>query len=77
MTDLKAFKPAREHCGHTGKVIFQNELLQLVQYKPQHTDRAPATVPVRLALDQQVLHHGHATQEPMVKWMVDQGFTVS
>ncbi|HRF44846.1 MAG TPA: class I poly(R)-hydroxyalkanoic acid synthase, partial [Candidatus Competibacteraceae bacterium] len=34
MTDLKAFKPGENIAVTPGKVIFQNELMQLIQYNP-------------------------------------------
>jgi len=34
MTDLKAFKPGENIAVTPGKVVFQNELMQLVQYNP-------------------------------------------
>jgi polyhydroxyalkanoate synthase len=34
MTDLKAFKPGENVAVTPGKVIFQNELMQLLQYNP-------------------------------------------
>jgi polyhydroxyalkanoate synthase len=34
MTDLDAFKPGENIASTPGKVIFQNELLQLIQYNP-------------------------------------------
>ena len=39
-----------------GKVIYQNDLMQLIQYSPAHGDRAAHAAPDRAALDQQVLH---------------------
>ena len=75
MTDLKAFKPG-ENIAVTGQVIFQNELLQLVQYNP-----STPTVHQRpfLFVSPWINKFYIMDMRPknsMVKWMVDQGFTV-
>ncbi|MER2603141.1 MAG: class I poly(R)-hydroxyalkanoic acid synthase [Candidatus Competibacter phosphatis] len=76
MTDLKAFKPGENIAVTPGKVIFQNELLQLVQYNP-----STPTVHQRpfLFVSPWINKFYIMDMRPknsMVKWMVDQGFTV-
>ncbi|HRX60450.1 MAG TPA: class I poly(R)-hydroxyalkanoic acid synthase [Candidatus Competibacter sp.] len=76
MTDLKAFKPGENIAVTPGKVIFQNELLQLIQYDP-----STPTVYQRpfLFVSPWINKYYIMDMRPknsMVKWMVDQGFTV-
>ena len=76
MTDLKAFKPGKNIAVTPGKVIFQNELLQLIQYDP-----STPTVYQRpfLFVSPWINKYYIMDMRPknsMVKWMVDQGFTV-
>ena len=63
MTDMDAFKLG-ENIGVTpGKVVYQNDLMQLIQYAPDHREGAEAAAADRAALDQQVLHPGPAAAE--------------
>lgn len=76
MTDLKAFQPGENIAVTPGKVIFQNELLQLIQYDP-----STPTVHQRpfLFVSPWINKFYIMDMRPknsMVKWMVDQGFTV-
>ena len=76
MTDLKAFQPGENIAVTPGKVIFQNELLQLIQYDP-----STPTVYRRpfLFVSPWINKFYIMDMRPknsMVKWMVDQGFTV-
>jgi polyhydroxyalkanoate synthase len=76
MTDLEAFKPGENIASTPGKVIFQNELLQLIQYNP-----TTPTVHQRPFLFvapwiNKFYIMDLRPKNSMVKWMVDQGFTV-
>ncbi|MCP5132560.1 MAG: class I poly(R)-hydroxyalkanoic acid synthase [Gammaproteobacteria bacterium] len=76
MTDLKAFKPGENIAVTPGKVVFQNELMQLIQYNP-----STPTVHQRpfLFVSPWINKFYIMDMRPknsMVKWMVDQGFTV-
>ena len=76
MTDLDAFKPGENIASTPGQVIFQNELLQLIQYEP-----STPTVYRRpfLFVSPWINKFYIMDMRPknsMVKWMVDQGFTV-
>ncbi len=42
MTDLDAFEVGRNIAITPGKVVFQNDLMQLMQYEPTHRDGAPS-----------------------------------
>jgi polyhydroxyalkanoate synthase len=76
MTDLDAFKPGENIASTPGQVIFQNDLLQLIQYNPttptvhQHPFLFVAPwINKFYIMDMR-------PKNSMVKWMVDQGFTV-
>ena len=76
MTDPKAFTPGKNIAVTPGKVIFQNELLQLIQYDP-----STPTVHQRpfLFVSPWINKYYIMDMRPknsMIKWMVDQGFTV-
>jgi len=76
MTDLKAFTPGENIAVTPGKVVFQNDLLQLIQYAP-----STPTVHQRpfLFVSPWINKFYIMDMRPknsMVKWMVDQGFTV-
>jgi polyhydroxyalkanoate synthase len=55
MTDLKAFRLGENVATTRGKVIFQNELMQLIQYAPSTVEVQAAPSRYRAAMDQQIL----------------------
>jgi polyhydroxyalkanoate synthase len=76
MTDLEAFKVGKNLAVTPGKVIYQNEMMQLIQYSPA-TEKVYA-VPMLIVppwinkyyiLDLQA-------HNSFVKWIVEQGYTV-
>ena len=76
MTDLDAFELGKNVAATPGKVIYQNELMQLVQYHPtteQVFQRPLLIVPPWInkfyILDLK-------PKNSFIKWAVDQGFTV-
>ena len=76
MTDERAFELGRNVAVTPGKVIFQNDLMQLIQYAPstEQVSRRPLLiVPPWInkfyVLDLQ-------PQNSFIKWIVDQGHTV-
>src|SRR5258708_5067545 len=76
MTDLKAFRLSENIATTPGKIVYQNELMQLIQYRPstQEVRRRPLLiVPPWInkfyVLDLQ-------PKNSFIKWAVDQGHTV-
>ena len=65
MTDMEAFKLGENIGVSPGKVVFQNDLMQLIQYTPSDREGAEAAAADRAALDQQVLHPGPAAAEQL------------
>lgn len=76
MTDMDAFEIGKDIATTKGKVIFQNKLLQLIQYAPT-TDKVhetpfliiPPWINKYYILDLR-------ERNSFVKWVVDQGYTV-
>jgi len=76
MTDMDAFKVGENVAVSPGKVIYQNELMQLIQYDPateQVYQRPLLVVPPWInkfyVLDLQ-------PKNSFIKWVVDQGYTL-
>jgi polyhydroxyalkanoate synthase len=76
MTDMKAFRLGENIATTPGKVVYQNDLMQLVQYTPSTTDvrrRPLLIIPPWInkfyVLDLQ-------PKNSFIKWAVDQGNTV-
>src|SRR5215475_5200972 len=76
MTDMKAFRLGENIATSPGKIIYQNELMQLIQYRPSTNEvrkRPLLVVPPWInkfyVLDLQ-------PKNSFIKWAVDQGHTV-
>jgi len=76
MTDLKAFRLGENIAATPGKVIFQNELMQLIQYAPSTTEvkRRPLVIVPPWINKFYVLDL--RPEDSFIKWAVDQGHTV-
>ena len=76
MTDEQAFEPGRNIAVTPGKVVFQNDLFQLLQYEPStvQTFRLPLLIIPPWINKYYVLDL--QPQNSMIKWLVDQGHTV-
>lgn len=61
--DKEAFVVGRDLATTPGKVVYQNALMQLIQYEPLTKDPAQTPAAVRAGLDQQILHPGRAAEE--------------
>ncbi len=76
MTDIKAFAVGKNLAITPGKVIFQNDIMQLIQYLPSTESVykipilfVPPWINKYYVLDL-------SPENSLVKWLVDQGFTV-
>ncbi len=76
MTDLTAFKVGKNLAVTKGKVIYQNDLMQLIQYEP--TTKEVHKTPL-LIIPPWINKYYILDLQPensLVKWLVDQGHTV-
>jgi polyhydroxyalkanoate synthase len=76
MTDEKAFKLGKNVATTAGKVVFQNELMQLIQFEPTTTEvcRTPLVIIPPWINKYYILDLRPANS--FVKWALDQGHTV-
>ncbi|WP_371515018.1 PHA/PHB synthase family protein [Methyloceanibacter sp. wino2] len=75
-TDLSAFEVGRDLAITPGKVIFQNELIQLIQYEPttEEVSKTPLIIAPPWINKYYILDL--KPEKSLVKYAVDQGFTV-
>ena len=75
-TDLEAFAPGLNVASTPGKVVYQNELMQLIQYNPS----TEATYQKPLLIVPPWINKFYIMdlrpKNSLLKWCVDQGFTV-
>jgi polyhydroxyalkanoate synthase len=76
MTDEKAFKVGENIAVTPGKVVLQNELMQLIQYAPSTAEvyRRPLLITPPWINKFYILDL--KPRNSLIKWAVDQGFTV-
>ncbi|HKY69719.1 MAG TPA: class I poly(R)-hydroxyalkanoic acid synthase [Gammaproteobacteria bacterium] len=76
MTDLKAFSLGKNIAATQGKVIFQNDLMQLIQYEPttKNVNKVPLLIIPPWINKFYILDL--SPENSFVNWIVSQGFTV-
>lgn len=76
MTDSSAFEVGRNLATTAGKVVYQNELMQLIQYLPstEKVHQTPLLIIPPWINKYYILDMKQ--ENSMVKWLVDQGHTV-
>ena len=74
--DADAFQLGQDLAITPGKVVYRNDLMELIQYTPTTRDGVRDSAAVQPALDQQVLHDGSGPGRSLVEWAVEHGHTV-
>jgi len=76
MTDMDAFELGKNIACTKGAVIYQNELMQLIQY--EHTTKKVYSMPILIIPPWINKYYilDLSPQNSLVKWLVDQGFQV-
>lgn len=76
MTDLNAFELGKNIAVTPGKVVFQNEMMQLIQYEPSTHDVYKKPFLIFPPWINKYYIMDLRPKNSLVKWVVDQGFTV-
>lgn len=76
MTDLKAFEVGGNLAVTPGKVIFQNDLIQLIQYEPATAQVYKTPILFTPPWINKYYVLDLSRQNSLVKWLVEQGYTV-
>lgn len=76
MTDLDAFELGKNVATTKGQVVFQNELIQLIQYEPSTAKVSKTPVLVIPPWINKYYILDLRPENSMIKWLVDQGQTV-
>jgi polyhydroxyalkanoate synthase subunit PhaC len=76
MTDYKAFKMGENVATTPGKVVFQNDLMQLIQYQPTTPDVMKTPLVISPPWINKYYILDLRQKNSFIKWAVDQGITV-
>ncbi|MBF0562984.1 MAG: class I poly(R)-hydroxyalkanoic acid synthase, partial [Alphaproteobacteria bacterium] len=76
MTDLDAFKPGENIASTPGKVIYQNELMQLIQYTPTTETVYKRPLMIVPPWINKFYIMDLRPKNSLIKWCIDQGHTV-
>src|SRR5262249_13472801 len=75
-TDMKAFKVGENVATTPGKVVYQNELMQLIQYTPTTADVYKMPLLIVPPWINKFYILDLKPENSFIKWMVEQGYTV-
>ena len=76
MTDMEAFEVGRNIATSPGKVVFQNELMQLIQYAPTTEEVYQRPLLIVPPWINKFYILDLKPENRFIKWAVDQGYTV-
>ena len=76
MTDLHAFKIGQNLATTPGKVIYQNDLIQLIQYSPATKEVYKRPVMIIPAWINKFYILDMRPENSYIRWLVEQGYTV-
>ncbi|WP_417317715.1 PHA/PHB synthase family protein [Emcibacter sp.] len=76
MTDETAFEPGRNVASTPGKVVYQNELIQLIQYEPTTEKVYKTPILVTPPWINKFYILDLRPENSLIRWLVEKGYTV-